>query len=110
MRQPAAVDYPLECQKAYQLSSSTPDGEYRSGDFVYTIPLSVCQPGPLIGDDVVVRREHAGALRYDLMRVSAADTRLVLSPLIPADGETAGQTTLEVVIGVYRSVGAKALA
>ncbi len=79
-----ATGYPLEHQTAYQLRGSTPDGEYRSGDRVFTVPFEIYRVMPNPGDDVM--GEHDGVGRFGLWRAIRIDAGIVLTQLVLDDG------------------------
>lgn len=100
------LDYPLDEQTAHELGASSPDGEYRKADVVYSVPFDTYRPRLLRDDVVIARRRKNGLVNYTLARaVPTNNGAVALEPILAGSDtrETLAQSEIVgLVIGTYR--------
>lgn len=99
------LDYPMEEQLAYELLASSRDGEFRTGDFVYTVPFENYRKSPLFGDEVIVSRRKNGLTNYALQRAHRGGAGIILRSVLEGVGDEDPQAEAQIVglvIGSFR--------
>jgi hypothetical protein len=99
------LSFPYEEQQAFELLASSRDGDFREGDFIYTVPFATYRNEPLPGDEVLVVRRKSGLISYVLQRVHRrGDSNSLISVLegTPDNDPQAETTILGLVVGSYR--------
>ena len=99
------LDFPYEEQLAYELLVATRDGDYRVGDFVYTVPFETYRKAALPGDEVIVIRRKNGLKSYLLQKADRTANGVVLRSVfdgIPDHDPLAEAAIVGLVTGSYR--------
>lgn len=102
------LDYPLEEQMAYELGAGSHDGEFRAGDFVFTVPFNNYRARPLADDLVVIERKRGELRNFSLQLIVLTKKGAELQPVLEG-GERAERAApnqiVGLVIGSYRPRG-----
>jgi hypothetical protein len=100
-----ALDYPLEEQRAFEVAAASHDGEFRLGDFIYTVSFADYRARPLQDDLVVIERKRGGLRNYSLQRVFLTKKGVELEPVLMGSSrpeKASVDQIIDLVIGSYR--------